>query len=205
VDHADHVALIRTVVEGRPGTWADLGSGAGAFTLALADVLGDRGSIVSVDRDAGALAQQTSRVAAAFPQMGIAYVRADFTHALELPLLDGILMANSLHFIRDKERVLEAVLGHLRPGGSFLLVEYDADRGNPWVPHPISFASWQRLAPVVGLSDPRLMGRVPSRFLGSIYSAASQTPASARWTTRPMHARADLEEKEAVRRALDDG
>ena len=27
-----------------------------------------------------------------------------------------------------------------------VLVEYDADRGNPWVPHPLSYPSWERLS-----------------------------------------------------------
>jgi len=179
LDHADHVALIRDGVADRPGAWADLGSGTGAFTLALADLLGGRGSIVSVDRDRGALAEQHRRMAAAFPSADVGYVEADFTGALELPALDGILMANSLHFIRDKEPVLRRLLGHLRPGGRFLLVEYDADHGNPWVPHPISYASWERMAPGAGLSGTRLIGRVPSRFLGAIYAAASETPVPA--------------------------
>jgi hypothetical protein len=63
---------------------------------------------------------------------------------------------------------------HLRPGGAFILVEYDADRGNPWVPHPFSLASWERLATAAGLVDTRPIGRVPSRFLGAIYAASSR-------------------------------
>ena len=61
-----------------------------------------------------------------------------------------------------------------RPGGRFVLVEYDADHGNPWVPHPISFATWQRVAPAAGFSDPRLIHRVPSRFLNAIYGALTE-------------------------------
>ena len=174
MDHADHVGLIRAGVEDHPGVWADLGSGTGAFTLALVDVLEGRGSIVSLDRDAGAMEAQRSRMAAAFPSAAIRYLEADFTAEPELPALDGILMANSLHFVRHKEPVLLHLLGHLRPGGRFLLVEYDANRGNPWVPYPISYASWQRMAPSVGLDGTRLIGRVPSRFLGAIYAAASE-------------------------------
>ena len=61
------------------------------------------------------------------------------------------------------------------PGGRFVVVEYDADRGNPWVPHPFSYASWERLAVSAGLTDTRRLGRVPSRFLDAIYSAESRT------------------------------
>lgn len=177
VEHADHVALIRAGVEDRPGTWAELGSGTGAFTLALADVLAGRGSIVSVDRDARALDEQRGRMSLAFPAQSIRFVQADFTRALDLPALDGLLMANSLHFVREKEDVLRRLLKHLRPGGRFALVEYDADHGNPWVPHPLSYPMWERLAPTVGLVATRLIGRVPSRFLGAIYSAASEVAA----------------------------
>jgi ubiquinone/menaquinone biosynthesis C-methylase UbiE len=177
VDHSDHVALIRSGVEGRPGIWADLGSGTGAFTLALADVLAGRGSIVSVDRDSRALEEQRRAVAARSPESRVDYLVADFTRPLELPQLDGILMANSLHFAGDKTAVLQGLIGHLSTGGRFVLVEYDADRGNPWVPHPLSFRAWQVLAPTVGLTRTRLAGRIPSRFLGAIYSAVSEMPA----------------------------
>ena len=66
MDHADHVRLIRGGVEGGGSAWADLGSGEGAFTLALADVLGAAGSIVTVDRDGRPLQVQLRRLAEAF-------------------------------------------------------------------------------------------------------------------------------------------
>jgi ubiquinone/menaquinone biosynthesis C-methylase UbiE len=172
VDHQDHVALIRDGVAGlEDGAWADVGSGTGAFTLALADLLAPSGSIVSVDRDAGALAEQRERMRATFPTTSVGYVTADFTGTRVLPPLDGMVMANSLHFVREKEPVLRRLLGFLRPGGRFILVEYDTDRGNPYVPHPLSYRTWEGLASSVGLIDTRLLGRVPSRFLGAIYSA----------------------------------
>ena len=82
-------------------------------------------------------------------------------------------MANSLHFVKDKRPVLALVRSYLKPSGTFVLVEYDADRGNLWVPHPVSFRSWLDLAPRAGLKATRLLGRVPSRFLNAIYSAES--------------------------------
>lgn len=156
-----------------PGIWADLGSGDGAFTLALADLLEGAGRIHSIDRDARALREQQRAIAARFPGAAVEYTEADFTGALVLPPLDGIVMANSLHFHRDKERLLRRLLPYLKPRGRFVLVEYDADRGNAWVPHPVSFAAWLALAAQVGLADTRRLASVPSRFLGSIYSAVS--------------------------------
>lgn len=185
MDHHDHVELIRSAVEDWPGAWADLGSGTGAFTLALADLLNGGGSIVSVDRDAGALTEQRRQMESRFPGANIRYAKADFTGDLGLSALDGILMANSLHFVRDRDAVLRRIVGSLRPGGRFVLVEYDADHGNPWVPHPVSFAAWQRAAPRVGLADTRLIGRVPSRFLNAIYGAVSERAPGAMWSAIP--------------------
>jgi SAM-dependent methyltransferase len=176
MDHADHVALLRPGIPGSGGTWADLGSGSGAFTLALADLLGAGAGIVSVDRDQDVLRDQARQMAARFPAVRLDQRVADFTGPLDLPPLDGIVMANSLHFVRDQEVVLRGLVGHLRPGGRFILVEYDADLGNPWVPHPISLVRWQGLAPAAGLVGVRLLHRVPSRFLGSIYSAGALRP-----------------------------
>jgi len=85
-------------------------------------------------------------------------------------------MANSLHFVRDKGPTLESVREMLRPGGSLVIVEYGADRGNPWVPHPFSYATWERLAAEAGFERTRLLKTIPSRYLGSLYSAVSRRP-----------------------------
>jgi SAM-dependent methyltransferase len=174
VDHSDHVGLIRDGVA--PGAWADLGSGWGAFTLALADLLPPGSPIVSVDRDAGALGRQREAMTARFPDAAVEYRRADFTRPLDLPPLDGVVMANSLHFSRRPGPVLALVRGYLRPGGRLVLVEYDTDRGNPWVPHPLSYGTWARVAAESGFAGTRLLGRHPSRTLAPIYSALSLRP-----------------------------
>lgn len=179
MDHADHVALLRGAV--RPGgTWADIGAGSGAFTLALADLLGPRARIVAVDWDAGALRQAVDAVTSAFPEVAIEAQVADFSRGLELPALDGLVAANSLHFVSRASQpgIVAALASHLRPGGTFVIVEYDADHGNPWVPHPFRFPGWQRMATGAGLDDVRQLGRVPSRFLDGIYSAAARRVAS---------------------------
>ncbi|MBM4409314.1 MAG: methyltransferase domain-containing protein [Chloroflexi bacterium] len=177
MEHADHLALLRpAVVPG--GTWADLGSNTGAFTLALAELLRPAGTIWSVDRDARSLETQAARLrglpagmaARVLPLVG------DFTRPLALPPLDGVVMANSLHFVRDPVPLLARLVALLRPGGRFVLVEYDADRGNHWVPHPISSERWPAVAAAAGLCDVREIGRRGSRFLNAIYSAVAVRP-----------------------------
>src|SRR2546428_12468620 len=150
MDHADLVRLLRDGVESTGGAWADLGAGEGAFTLALADLLGPGARITAIDRDAGSLRRLRDEVGRRFPATGLETIVADFTRPLKLAGLDGIVMANSLHFVRDKKPVLEAVRELLRPGGSLIVVEYGADRGNPWVPHPFSHPTWERLSAEAG-------------------------------------------------------
>lgn len=185
MNHADHVALIRGGVESgavetrepsaTPQVWADLGSGGGAFTLALADLLAPSDSIHSIDRDHGALRSQERAMAQQFPAITLETHRADFTKRLALPPLDGIVMANSLHFVKEKRATLMLVRSYLRPGGRFVLVEYNVDRGNHWVPHPLTFDAWPSLARECGFIDTRLLATVPSRFLGEIFAALSIT------------------------------
>ncbi len=168
------MALLReAIVPG--GRWADVGAGAGAFTLALADLLGPGGRIVAIDRDARALAQAEAAVAGRFPGFLVETLVGDFTGPLELPVLDGLVAANSLHFVpRDRQaEVIRALAGYLRPAGTFVIVEYDADLRNQWVPYPFSAAMWKGLAIRAGLVEPRLLARVPSGFLGAIYSAVA--------------------------------
>ena len=178
MDHRDHVGLIRQGVAGAGPVWADIGAGTGAFTLALADLLGEEGRIIAVDRDGGALAENCRAVAARFLAAALTTLVGDLQGQLDLPQLDGLLAANSLHFVaRERQApVVAALARHLRSGAPFVVVEYDADRGNPWVPHPFSVGRWRELAESAGLVDTVEIGRVPSRFLGSIYAAVSRRP-----------------------------
>jgi ubiquinone/menaquinone biosynthesis C-methylase UbiE len=174
VNQSDLTGLLEDAITERGGRWAELGAGEGNFTVALADLLGPDANITAIDRDAGALRRLTERMG-----KRVEAKVADFTRPLGLSDLDGIVMANSLHFVRDKAPVLESVRNMLRPEGKLIVVEYGTDQGNPWVPHPFSYQRWERMAAHAGFEKTRLLRTIPSRHTGSMYSAVSYVPSSA--------------------------
>jgi ubiquinone/menaquinone biosynthesis C-methylase UbiE len=174
VNHSELVALLEDAITDRGGRWAELGAGEGNFTLALAELLGPGAHITAVDRDAGALRRLSERMG-----KRVETKVADFTHPLDLARLDGIVMANSLHFVRDKAPVLESVRNMLRPGGELIVVEYGTNSGNPWVPHPFTYERWEAMAAQAGFVQTRLLRTIPSRHTGSMYSAVSYASSSA--------------------------
>ena len=172
----DAVALIAGAIPRRPGTWADLGAGEGAFTRALAELLGPNSRIYAVDRDARAVAALERW--AAKEAANVTAVGADFTRPLDLPgldepTLDGILLANALHFVPDADVVLRGLTTWVRPGGRVVLVEYDRRAANRWVPYPIPAARLDALTASAGLSAPVITATRPSAFGGVLYVAAA--------------------------------
>jgi len=178
MNHHDHVNLLRPADLVPGASFADLGAGSGAFTLALRELLGLRAEIYAVDQDQNQLAKLERTHQARFgASEHLHLIFGDFTRDLDLPPLDGILMANSLHFFHNKEKVLHHISAFLKPNGMLLLVEYNVDRGNPWVPHPLSFETFRELAPRAGFSQPRLLAKHPSSFLREFYSTMAIKPA----------------------------
>lgn len=80
--------------------WADLGCGTGTFTLALASLLRPNSRITAVDKDGSSL----DKVPDQFNQVSIEKMVADFVDVnFSTGTLDGVLMANSLHFCSKSE------------------------------------------------------------------------------------------------------
>jgi SAM-dependent methyltransferase len=170
----DHRALLRGAVGAPGGTWADLGSGTGTFTAALAEALGNGAVIYSVDMDARALREQEWEMRPRFPGIRLHTRQADFNQHLALPALDGIIMANSLHFQEDPGASLAHAARMLAPGGRLIIVEYDVQRASPWVPHPVPWTSLPALAARAGFAGTRLIDMRPSRYHGRVYSSVSE-------------------------------
>ena len=173
----DHRALLGGGIAASGGSWADLGSGSGAFTAALAEALGPTAIIYSVDSDEHALRVQERVLRARFPRLHLHLLRADFNQILELSDLDGIVMANSLHFQSDACASLAHAAQWLKVGGRLIVVEYDVQRASPWVPHPVPWGRLPDIAACAGLSGMRLIDVRPSRFHGRVYSAVGMQTA----------------------------
>lgn len=174
MDHNDHVNLLRPANLPQGGVYADFGAGSGAFTLALRELVGLDATIYAVDKDKSSLRELENYHRARFNSTSnLTLLSSDFSRPLEISPLDGIVMANSLHFFKDKEKILRHVRGFLKPDGVLLLVEYNADSGNMWVPYPISFNVCRVLVKRAGFTEPKLLAKAPSRFLKEFYSAVA--------------------------------
>jgi tRNA A58 N-methylase Trm61 len=170
MDHTDHVNLLRGGAT-PGGAWADFGSGTGAFTLALAELIGPAGVLHSIERDEYAVREQQRAFHDRFPDRRVHYHVADFTRPIDLPGLDGLVIANALHFYREPLTIVQKLKSHLKPGGRFIVVEYNVTQGNTAVPYPIAYERWIDLAKKAGFIQTQLLATRPSRFLKEIYSA----------------------------------
>jgi ubiquinone/menaquinone biosynthesis C-methylase UbiE len=157
-----------------PEIWADLGCGNGLFTKALATLLADGSTIFAIDKaDTFSAGNTTSG-----NKTNIIFRRQDIEkEELNLPPLDGILMANVLHYVKDKEHFLEKLKRILKPEGAFLLVEYDTDVPvSHWVPFPVSFNAATQLFQQAGYKKIEKLGSQASLYQHSNLYSAIITP-----------------------------
>ena len=171
---ADARALIAhpSLGQGAPRVWADLGCGRGTFTLALAALLPGGSTIHAVDTDRAPLAglPRTSHRVTIVPHVG------DFTsNAWPRRDLDGVLMANALHYVEDQVPFLETLVAAM-DDPRLLLVEYDTDTANPWVPFPLSRQTAAQQLARAGLPSVTDLGRHPSVFRRAAIYAVLAAP-----------------------------
>jgi trans-aconitate methyltransferase len=155
-----------------PTTWADLGCGMGTFTLALADILSPGSAIHAMDRDASAL----RKIPSTHKEISITTHSGDFAnHRWSFANLDGILMANSLHYVENQATFIRACESRMTATRRFLIVEYDTDEPSRWVPHPVSRARLTSLFTDAGYSSIRMLRSRPSVYRRAALYAAFVT------------------------------
>jgi SAM-dependent methyltransferase len=164
------MTLIRTpLIEwSLPQSWCDLGCGGGTFTTALAQLLAPGSTIHAVDLDPETL----EKIPGQYDGVAIRKILGDLrSPSLRLPSADGILMANSLHFIPDQVLFLRRLLSVTE---RFLIVEYERSMPSPWGPYPVGFKRLCELFSEAGVERVEKLATRPSRFGGTLYSAFAE-------------------------------
>jgi ubiquinone/menaquinone biosynthesis C-methylase UbiE len=162
--------LLRTprIEWARPQIWCDLGCGEGVFTMALASLLAPGSTIHAVDMDQRALQKVPERHGG----VAIRTVLADVNSlTLRLPYCDGVLMANSLHFIQEQAQLLARLTAVSQ---RFLVVEYERSSSNIWEPYPVNFQKLSALFHEAGAEAVHRINSRRSRFGGTMYAAFAE-------------------------------
>jgi trans-aconitate methyltransferase len=171
----DAIDLLKNqaILSDKAQNWADLGCGSGLFTLALAYILPSESTIFAIHTNSTDL----RNIPASFNHITVATLQADFINdMLSIPPLDGILMANSLHYVKEKHSFLQKLKSYLKVNHFFLIVEYNSDKASSWVPFPVSFKTLQDLFRSEGYSCVEKLNEKPSVYNASgMYSAIITT------------------------------
>lgn len=138
--------------------WADLGCGSGLFSTALAHYLPEGSTIYAIDH------KPATRIAG----HGIKIFNLDFVFdPLPFGQIDGVLMANSLHYVKDQAAFVRKLKNHT---DRLIIIEYDIEKPVPtWVPFPVSYSKLSTHFP--GRKIKKLGERASAYGQGNMYSA----------------------------------
>ncbi|KIC96164.1 hypothetical protein OI18_02080 [Flavihumibacter solisilvae] len=148
-----------------PQHWADLGSGSGLFSRALATLLPQQSRVLCIDK----VVQKN--LAGSVNGVSVEFVQSDFSeYEFHDTKLNGILMANSLHYIADKVIFLKRIVPILKPTGSIVIIEYDTKNANHWVPYPIRYSELTDLFRRIGMPQANKFNERKSAFGSMMYA-----------------------------------
>jgi hypothetical protein len=133
--------------------------------MALAQLLAPGSTIYAVDFEQRAL----EKIPDQHDGVQIRTIVADLkSSSLRLPSVHGILMANTLHFIREQQLLLRRLLS---VADCFLIVEYERSKPNRWGPYPVGFKRLRQLFTEAEVERVEKLATRPSLFGGTMYSA----------------------------------
>jgi ubiquinone/menaquinone biosynthesis C-methylase UbiE len=161
-------ALIRKGVNSNniPQHWADLGCGSGIFTEAIAGLLPPHSTIMAVDVNHQSLPRTLGK------NVSVQFVQADFIASeINIQALDGILMANALHFVQDKTALIQKLEKYMNDHARFLIVEYDHHQSNQWEPYPIPYTALQQLFEQLDYTQIEKISERESIYGGKMFAA----------------------------------
>jgi hypothetical protein len=136
--------------------------------MSLAQLLAPGSTIYAIDFDQRALEEIPDQHDGVEIRKIVGDLRSS---SLRLPLVDGILMANTLHFIREQQVFLRRLLP---VANCFLIVEYERSKPNKWGPYPVGFEKLRQLFTEAGVERVEKLATRPSLFGGTMYSALAE-------------------------------
>jgi ubiquinone/menaquinone biosynthesis C-methylase UbiE len=84
-------------------------------------------------------------------------------------------MANALHYVKDKPVFLEKVKRYLKHEGKMVIVEYDTDQSNQWIPYPLAFKAFRQTFAKQGFKHMHKVGERPSLYRSEkMYAAIAE-------------------------------
>lgn len=156
----DAIELIRFDVGKTPAKWADLGCGGGLFSRALAHLLVPGSTVFAIDRTAPAFDFSGDEKGIELKKQTADFIDDEWGFSP----LDGILMANSFHYVKEKASFIHKLTAYLKPDGRLLFVEYDTDVSNAWVPYPVRVEGLRLLLAKSGFSFNQKLHERPSAY-----------------------------------------
>lgn len=164
------INLIRKGVEKTdvPQVWCDLGAGSGLFTKALSTLLPAQSNIYAVDKDETALQHVEVKEGITLHKTVLNFIHDKLPDVM----LDGAILANAIHYVKDKSAFLAKLSASLKPDARIILIEYDMDIPNQWVPYPFSFRSASKLVEQSAFKSLEKIGETTSIYQrAAIYAA----------------------------------
>jgi len=153
------INFIKPAITPTNGLWADIGAGTGTFTLALDQILDKDSTIYATDKNPHGLWRLE------MSNCKLIIEEHDFNNDFNLPMMDGIVLANALHYSDNPKGTIENILKILKPGGTFILIEYEKKEPLiPWIPYPIPFGNFEKLAEQCDLCKPEIIAKIPSSY-----------------------------------------
>jgi len=151
----------------------DVGSGAGDVAFLAAELVGDEGEVVGVDRAAAALATGRAR-AEARSLRNVSFVEGDLAQIAFERAFDAITGRYVLMFQPDPAAMLRGLARHVRPGGVIVFHEVDWDGARSSPPAPIYDEACQWLVEALRLREAD--GWMGAKLHGAFVAAGLPAP-----------------------------
>jgi len=167
------IQFLQPAIPKQKGIWADIGAGTGIFTQALDQLLVKGSTIYALDTNVQSLNNLV------LENTELQVMQQDFNQRMDLPMLDGLIMANALHYSSTPLETLQPLIEFLKPDGLLIFIEYELNTPRPpWIPYPIPFDKFKKIAAQLPVSSPVELNRVSSTFGNNyIYLAKVQKSA----------------------------